>query len=312
MLKLARLSQQYKDDYVAARNAKFDEVEAEANFDVAATKLPWAQPFIDHLRANRDTLYGGTPSELETQIGIIEAHPDFQKFAAYCNPRPRGKAKNKKMEALCALVERLFNYGKLSKKAGPTGAYGLVKAHRQRICPYCQMHHVNYHMTDKSLKMRPPLDHFYPKSVYPYLAISLYNLIPSCEQCNSRIKLAKNPLLDRLAHPFNDTPALAFATSWKSLTITNRISSPADFSFSFDGVCPESKKMVKFFKLNKRYEWYNFELLDLVNRYNKFMDMAPSLMKSVDRVAYLTGFSEADAAKRAIGLFLLDVAKTIK
>ena len=32
------------------------------------------------------------------------------------------------------------------------------------------------------------MDHFYPKSLYPFLALSLYNFIPSCQICNSRFK----------------------------------------------------------------------------------------------------------------------------
>lgn len=32
------------------------------------------------------------------------------------------------------------------------------------------------------------MDHFYPKSLYPFLALSLYNFIPSCQVCNSRFK----------------------------------------------------------------------------------------------------------------------------
>ena len=33
-------------------------------------------------------------------------------------------------------------------------------------------------------KARPQYDHFFPKSFYPYLALSMYNLIPSCAVCN--------------------------------------------------------------------------------------------------------------------------------
>lgn len=33
-------------------------------------------------------------------------------------------------------------------------------------------------------KARPQFDHFYPKSKYPYLALSFYNLVPSCAVCN--------------------------------------------------------------------------------------------------------------------------------
>lgn len=36
------------------------------------------------------------------------------------------------------------------------------------------------------------LDHFFDKATYPYLALSLKNLVPSCHACNSKIKHSKS------------------------------------------------------------------------------------------------------------------------
>ena len=49
------------------------------------------------------------------------------------------------------------------------------------------------------MSIRPQLDHFLPKSKYPLLALSFYNLIPVCPECN-RIK--RDEVLD--IHPYND------------------------------------------------------------------------------------------------------------
>lgn len=50
------------------------------------------------------------------------------------------------------------------------------------VCPYCNR---QYTFTiDGQKKIRPQFDHFYPKSRYPYLALSFYNLIPCCPICN--------------------------------------------------------------------------------------------------------------------------------
>ena len=51
-----------------------------------------------------------------------------------------------------------------------------------KTCPYCNR---SYIYTIKDGNINPQLDHFYPKSLYPLLAVSLYNLIPSCAVCNS-------------------------------------------------------------------------------------------------------------------------------
>ena len=51
-----------------------------------------------------------------------------------------------------------------------------------KICPYCNR---SYIFTLKNGGTRPQYDHFFPKSLYPYLALSMYNLIPCCPVCNS-------------------------------------------------------------------------------------------------------------------------------
>lgn len=49
-------------------------------------------------------------------------------------------------------------------------------------CPYCNR---NYIFTvNKRGSVKPEIDHLYPKSIYPYLAVSYFNLIPSCPTCN--------------------------------------------------------------------------------------------------------------------------------
>lgn len=53
-----------------------------------------------------------------------------------------------------------------------------------KVCPYCNR---SYTFTIKGKHgVRPELDHFYPRSIktYKHLAISFYNLVPSCPMCN--------------------------------------------------------------------------------------------------------------------------------
>lgn len=71
--------------------------------------------------------------------------------------------------------------------------YDFIKQLNIKACPYCNLEYVqiatfsrNYSEGNKFV--RPALDHFYPKSKYPFFAISLYNLVPCCTTCNSSIK----------------------------------------------------------------------------------------------------------------------------
>lgn len=53
------------------------------------------------------------------------------------------------------------------------------------VCPYCNRSYIFTVKKDaRNGKARPQYDHFFPKSKYPYLAVSMYNLIPSCAVCN--------------------------------------------------------------------------------------------------------------------------------
>lgn len=56
-----------------------------------------------------------------------------------------------------------------------------------KSCPYCNMHYTLFaeegkYLKDKITKFQ--FDHFYDKAEYPFLSMSLYNLIPSCGICN--------------------------------------------------------------------------------------------------------------------------------
>lgn len=44
----------------------------------------------------------------------------------------------------------------------------------------------------KSIRDHFTLDHFLPKGKFPYLSVSVYNLIPSCYSCNSKFKGQRN------------------------------------------------------------------------------------------------------------------------
>lgn len=49
------------------------------------------------------------------------------------------------------------------------------------------------------------VDHVLPKSLYPFLALHAFNLIPICNECNSDEKRAKDPLNHTLANPLSKT-----------------------------------------------------------------------------------------------------------
>lgn len=70
-----------------------------------------------------------------------------------------------------------------------------------KVCPYCNRQYITPIVTENG-KMRADLDHFFAKSLYPYLSISIYNLVPSCKLCNSSLKGAQNFTYDKNLNPY--------------------------------------------------------------------------------------------------------------
>lgn len=77
-------------------------------------------------------------------------------------------------------------------------------------CPYCgqseiKLVQVKVGAKKVSRKALLDLDHFFSKVENPYLAVSLFNLIPCCGICNSRFKGAKKFTLATHIHPYAES-----------------------------------------------------------------------------------------------------------
>jgi 5-methylcytosine-specific restriction endonuclease McrA len=122
-------------------------------------------------------------------------------------------------------LSEIFDYKKFTtKKPNKWDAYHLCALSRFRICPYC--HHC-YAFTlhrGKDGLLRPTLDHFYPKSDYPHLALTLTNLIPSCYTCNSTLKGDADFKTEAHLHPLFDDESISFRCSIPNGDIVNTVS----------------------------------------------------------------------------------------
>ena len=129
------------------------------------------------------------------------------------------------------------------------------------VCPYCQRNYISSYEENNSKKTTADLDHFYPKSLYPFLALSLYNFIPSCQICNSRFKGNKDTR-DSI-YPYEegfDELGVKFKTSEEVIVkiLEERYS---DFSvkINYENLKDEKnkekvKKSIKNLRLDKVYE----------------------------------------------------------
>ena len=87
----------------------------------------------------------------------------------------------------------------------------LTKKLGVRYCPYCNAETVG--VASLGDDGGPPkliqsaLDHFVSQSDFPFLGLSLWNLIPSCSRCNSNLKGAANQSFDSMLYPYRDNVA---------------------------------------------------------------------------------------------------------
>jgi hypothetical protein len=79
-------------------------------------------------------------------------------------------------------LKSAFNYTYMSRKFGKDLTSISVS-----VCPYCNFEPVIF-IDDKKRKIKPDLDHFHPKSLFPFLAVTISNLVPSGDVCNSKFK----------------------------------------------------------------------------------------------------------------------------
>ena len=73
--------------------------------------------------------------------------------------------------------------------------YVLMEKMGISVCPYCNRSYTSV-IDNGGVNVRVEFDHFFPKSEYPLLALSFYNLVPSCPTCNHLKKeeiLSHNP-----------------------------------------------------------------------------------------------------------------------
>lgn len=94
---------------------------------------------------------------------------------------------NEKVKTIKKFI--LKKYSNMYKNFRTTHGKQVIEETDINICPYCYRSYINVIEAEKGSKViTPDLDHFYPKSRYPFLAVTLSNLVPSCLFCNQRAK----------------------------------------------------------------------------------------------------------------------------
>lgn len=311
MLKLKPLTGTYINEHLVLLRDRFYR-----GLLIGLSKLeptdPYDQSLLEFLFDKLDQILVGSPQELEgIARDVARLFPAFNKYAL--RYKKGTAARDLVHKHTFAVIESCFDYDKFSEKVGSWHAYALVCAHALRICPYCQAHHVNYYVdpnaatVEEQFRIRPPLDHFFPKSRYPYFAVSLHNLVPSCVQCNSSVKSSDDPLALGLSNPHD--PATPINIKFSAIgSIPARLNGTVDdIEISLVARDPPSETLMGAFLLEKRYQWYKHEIKDLIDRYDAHCGLPSTLRSLVPVERFVLGCDLLHVDKRMIGFCLRDI-----
>lgn len=219
-----------------------------------------------YLINNHDKIIKGKVTELEKHIYIIKKIINTNKIVFKEIDPTDGKLK---YNNIYRDLEESFDYAAYSSSDKP---YKLMLELGVDVCPYCNRQFVNTFISQDG-KTRATLDHFYSKSEYPYLALSFYNLIPSCYSCNSSLKGRKPFTFNKNINPYHTSfeNIVSFTINYKKTNDTQKYI--ADFYNDENFMNIEFKSLI-----NKRRNDYkkvesNIKVFKLKELYNLHKDI---------------------------------------
>ena len=199
-------------------------------------------------------------------------------------------------------------------------------------CPYCNRSYIMKReilvkpYPDKpsvTKTINPVIDHYWSKSDYPYLAISVHNLIPSCNLCNSIIKHTNELQSEYHIHPYTHS----FHKKIKFVVVPQNVNafndSPDDFSIEIQEKphrdSHKAREYADFFGLESLYnnhKDYAAEILLKKQAYNEDwlaginslegLNMAKNAAK---RYYYGNYLQEKEINKRPLSKFTIDLVE---
>lgn len=228
-------------------------------------------------------------------------------------------------------IKTLFNYESFTKKKiKQYDAYDLAKNLDVRVCVYCNR---MYTLTvqDGGKITRPEFDHFFSQGKYPLLALSFFNLIPSCKICNSTLKNTKEFSIDENLHPYLDDCWNSFNYSFIPSGTQSLLGAQNHHKVVLKtDSCTDPKLKIKIentfevFKISEIYSGHSEEISDILKLRNIMTDNYLEILRShtytknlhltedeLYRLAFGTYREEANFHKRPFSKLKKDILKEL-
>lgn len=167
----------------------------------------------------------------------------------------------------------------------------LIRINRLRFCPYCNAETIFFlnGLTNRKGKSLSPFDHFYPDAPFPYLGVSVFNLIPCCAHCNSSMKGDKLPMskMGRWPNPYADDFNCLAKFKYQSDPLLALLgATTADLKVNFDfnvhHNVPDVQAFVKVMNILEKYnQSYHVEINELPEKLSCIFRQAPNLVEDL-------------------------------
>lgn len=173
------------------------------------------------------------------------------------------------------IFKNIFNYKSfIGKRKNLWCAQKLCSKIKYKTCPYCQLKSIEADHIDleNSFGIKPKkssratLDHYYDKARYPFLSLTLGNLIPSCSDCNSTYKASVNFFSNQHLNPMLDEESINFKMDLSNSQTINEI--PDIFCALATAKNPNCQKTAR-----------SLNTFDLANRYSKIATTATRIWR---------------------------------
>ena len=240
---------------------------------------------------------------------------------------------NQKIE-IYEKIKKLFNYSDKYQSKVLTPFF--TENFNFRTCFYCNKDFITNFDADKKVSTFQ-LDHFFDKGTYPYLALSFYNLIPSCPTCNSsKVKGSENTFehnpKSKLKKFQNETCLapndknfdfhqkvkfkLFLESSCKNLHIKSKddidITLKEQFTDMYD-------KYIEIFKLNERYKAHKDIVFDMIqkaelypeSRLKELQDLTGIPFQQIKKDIFNLIDENEDLSKQPFSKLIVDMSKEL-
>lgn len=277
MLKIKQLDDVVVDNYYAVISKKILGTKNSVSLNKKARKII----YDDYLEKIVKSLPADIISINNLLMSLLVPNYNENEYFSYVDIKHK-KKKNQAQKDLCkkysidSKIRKIFNYESFISQSKKT-SYNLAKALDRNTCTYCNRLYtttvefkdpVTRRINDTTRITRPQFDHWFSQKYYPMLALSIYNLIPSCSVCNSSIKGDTKFSLIEDIHPYiadDNVDNFTFSYSKKDID-----------TYQVEIKTNSGTKIGKFISDFKIKEVYNshadFELKDLIDLRLKYSE----------------------------------------